>query len=184
MIGRLKPPVGDGDHIDGPDDAMVTLVEFGDYECPYCGQAYYVVKALQQQLGERLRFVFRNFPLASAHPHAVLAAEAAEAAGAQERFWQMHDALYEHQEALELEYILGYATNIGVDEDRLAADLRSHRFDGKLRADIRSGAVSGVNVTPTFFVDGRRHDGASTSTLCGPRSQARPARSQSRASKG
>jgi protein-disulfide isomerase len=160
MTARLTPPIGARDHVAGRSDAMVTLVEFGDYECPFCGEAYYIVKKLQRALDERLRFAFRNFPIASAHPHAMIAAQAAEAAGAQDRFWDMHDMLYEHQDALEADDILEYAAIIGVDQERLAADVRSRRFDGKVRADIRSGAVSGVNGTPTFFVNGHRHDGA------------------------
>src|SRR5262249_40759922 len=98
---RLTQPVSERDHIQGPDSAPVTLVEYGDYECPYCGQAYPIVKEVQQRLGDRLRFVFRNFPLTNAHPHAEHAAEAAEAAGAQGQFWEMHDSLYEHQSALD-----------------------------------------------------------------------------------
>src|SRR5262245_21635746 len=98
---HLTPPVGERDHAQGPADASVTLVEYGDFECPYCGQAYPIVKALQRRLGDRLRFVFRNFHLTNAHPHAEHAAEAAEAAGAQDRYWQMHDRLYEHQRALD-----------------------------------------------------------------------------------
>src|SRR6185295_7213529 len=101
MKSQLTPPVGERDHIQGPATALITLVEYGDYECPYCGEAYPIVKELQQELGERLRFVFRNYPLTNAHPHAQLAAEAAETAGAQGRFWEMHDLLYENQEELE-----------------------------------------------------------------------------------
>src|SRR4030081_2780636 len=107
--GQLPPPVSAEDHAAGPDDAAVTLVEYGDYECPYCGMAHPIVKRAQQELGNRLRFVFRNFPLAEAHPHARLAAQAAEAAAAQGKFWEMHDMLFENQSALEPADIVGYA---------------------------------------------------------------------------
>src|SRR5258708_31155028 len=113
--GQLTPPVSNRDHIAGPDDAPVTLVEYGDYECRYCGMAYPVVKRARQALGDELRFVFRNFPLAEAHPHARVAAEAGEAAGAQGKFWEMHDTLFEHQDALEAEDLIGYAESLGLD---------------------------------------------------------------------
>ncbi len=159
MSARLRPPVDERDHVAGSDAAPVTLVEYGDYECPYCGEAYAVVKALQEQLGDRLRFVFRNFPLASTHAHALEAAEAAEAAGAQGRFWEMHDMLYEHQDALETPDLLAYAAALDLDVDAFERDLRTHRFVDKVRADLRWGALSGVNGTPTFFINGDRHDG-------------------------
>ena len=159
MSTRLKPPVGPGDHIQGPATAPITLTEFGDFECPFCGQAHLVVKALQEALGERLRFVFRNFPLAQVHPHALIAAEAAEAAGAQRRYWPMHDLLYDHQDALEPPDLVQYATLLGLDLDRFGGDLYAHRHRDKVRADLHSGALSGVNGTPTFFINGVRHDG-------------------------
>jgi protein-disulfide isomerase len=111
---HLTPPVGERDHSQGPADAPVTLVEYGDYECPSCGQAYPIVKALQERLGARLRFVFRNFPLTNAHPHAEHAAEAAEAAAAQGRFWEMHDRLYERQRALDDAHLARHAADIGL----------------------------------------------------------------------
>ncbi len=159
MTSRLRPPVNERDHTLGSPDAPVTLVEYGDYECPFCGEAHYVVKMLQQQLGERLCFVFRNFPLTSTHPHALIAAEAAEAADAQGRFWPMHDMLYEHQDALEVPDLIEYAARLGLDINSFEYDLRTHRFVDKIRADLRSGAISGVNGTPTFFINGYRHDG-------------------------
>jgi protein-disulfide isomerase len=159
MSSRLLPPVNERDHVAGSAAAAVTLVEFGDYECPFCGQAHYTIKALLEQLGDQVRFVFRNFPISAAHPHAALAAEAAEAAGAQGRFWAMHDTLYENQDALALPDLVEYATNLGLDVVTFKDDLRAHRFRDKLRADLRSGAVSGVNGTPTFFINGYRHDG-------------------------
>lgn len=160
MSSQLRPPVNARDHIWGSETAPVTLVEFGDYECPFCGQAHYSVKALQKAAGaDRLRFVFRNFPIAAAHPHALLAAEAAEAAGAQGVYWPMHDTLYENQDALEPADLFEYARRLGLDLGAFEDDLRTHRFLEKIRADLRSGAISGVNGTPTFFINGYRHDG-------------------------
>jgi protein-disulfide isomerase len=156
---RLKPPVGANDHVEGPAKAPVTLVEYGDYECPYCGQAYPVVKALQERLGKQLRFVFRNFPLSEAHPHAEHAAEAAEAAAAQGKFWEMHDHLYENQDALDDEDLVGYAKALGLDVPRFVREMEEHRYAERVREDFRSGVRSGVNGTPTFFINGARHDG-------------------------
>ena len=155
----LKPPVGPRDHKQGPPDAPVTLVEYGDYECPYCGEAYVVVKALQERLGDQLCFVFRNFPLAQAHPHAEEAAEAAEAAGAQHKFWEMHDLLYENQDALEPEDLVQYARALKLDVPRLVLEMREHLYAERVREDFRSGVRSGVNGTPTFFINGVRHNG-------------------------
>jgi len=156
---HLTVPVSDRDHIAGPDDAPVTLVEYGDYECPYCGQAYLIVQHAQQQLGDRLRFVFRNFPLTSSHPHAEQAAEAAEATGAQGQFWPMHDLLYENQNALDIPALAQYADQLGLDLDRFNEDLRDHRYVDRVREDFMSGVRSGVNGTPTFFINGDRYDG-------------------------
>jgi protein-disulfide isomerase len=158
--GGLTPPVSASDHAAGPDDAPVTLVEYGDYECPYCGMAHPIVKAAQRELGDQLRFVFRNFPLAEAHPHARLAAQAAEAAAAQGRFWEMHDILFEHQDALEPEDIIGYAKTIGLDVAQFKRDLEAGTYAKRVRDDFRSGVRSGVNGTPTFFVNGSRYDGS------------------------
>jgi protein-disulfide isomerase len=158
--GELTPPVSARDHAAGPDDAPVTLVEYGDYECPYCGMAYPIVKRAQQDLGGRLRFIFRNFPLAESHPHARLAAEAAEAAGAQGKFWEMHDTLFEHQDALETEDLVGYAKSIGIDTVQFSHDLEAGTYTKRVRDDFRNGARSGVNGTPTFFVNGSRYDGS------------------------
>jgi protein-disulfide isomerase len=158
--GHLTPAVGEQDHIQGPASAPVTLVEYGDYECPYCGAAYPIVKELQRRLGDRLRFVFRNFPLTNAHPHAEHAAEAAEAAGAQGKFWAMHDALFEHQDALMDEALLAYAAAIGLDVVRFAGEMEAGTYAGRVREDFMTGVRSGVNGAPTFFINGRRHDGA------------------------
>jgi protein-disulfide isomerase len=154
----LTPPVGERDHVQGAASAPVTLVEYGDYECPYCGQAHPIVKAIQQQVGDRLRFVFRNFPLANMHPHAQHAAEAAEAAGALGNFWPMHDLLYENQEVLEDDDLLQYAAALGLDAERFRGDLVRHVHASRVREDFLSGARSGVNGTPTFFLNGVRYD--------------------------
>jgi protein-disulfide isomerase len=156
----LTPPVSERDHVKGPEDAPVTLVEYGDYECPYCGMAYQVVKSAQRELGKQLRFVFRNFPLAEAHPHARNAAQAAEAAAAQGKFWEMHDALFEHQEALEAEDIIGYAKSLGLDMVQFGKDLENPTYAKRVRDDFRSGVKSGVNGTPTFFINGSRYEGS------------------------
>ena len=158
-IAKLKPPVGANDHGQGSAKAPITLVEYGDYECPFCGQAYPIVKALQKRLGDQVRLVFRNFPLGEMHPHAEHAAEAAEAAGAQGRFWEMHDMLYENQNALEDENLAQYAEALGLDVTRFVREMSEHTHAARVREDFRSGVRSGVNGTPTFFVNGVRHDG-------------------------
>jgi protein-disulfide isomerase len=156
--GILVLPVGERDHAQGRADAPVTLVEYGDFECPYCRQAYPIVKEVQSRLGPRLRFVYRNFPLTELHPHAEHAAEAAEAAGAQGAFWQMHDRLFERQFALEDENLVEYAQELGLDADRVAGELAAHTHKPRVREDFMSGVRSGVNGTPTFFINGVRHD--------------------------
>jgi protein-disulfide isomerase len=153
----LKPPLSARDHLRGNVQAPVQLVEFGDFECPYCGRAFSVVQALERALGDGLLVAFRHFPL-TVHPHALLAAEAAEAAGAQGRFWEMHDLLFQHQESLELPDLVDYAQSLALDAARFADDLRRHRHGGRIKADLRSGALSGVNGTPTFYINGVRHD--------------------------
>jgi protein-disulfide isomerase len=155
---ELTLAVSARDHAQGPAEAPVTLVEYGDFECPHCGRAYPIVKQIQKRMGARLRFVFRNFPLKESHPHAEHAAEAAEAAGAQGKFWEMHDRLFERQFALEDENLLEYATELGLDAKRLGADLVERRFQPRVREDFRSGVTSGVNGTPTFFINGARYD--------------------------
>jgi protein-disulfide isomerase len=155
---RLVSPVGDRDHAQGPADAPVTLVEYGDYECPHCGRAYPIVKDVQRRLGKRLRFVFRNFPLANMHPHAEHAAEAAEAAAAQDHFWEMHDALFEHQQALDDGHLAAYAAAIGIDRARFERELSTHVHAKRVRDDFLSGVRSGVNGTPTFFINGVRNE--------------------------
>jgi protein-disulfide isomerase len=159
-MAKLVPPVSSRDHSQGPADAPVTLVEYGDYECPYCGEAYSIVNALQERLGDQLRFVFRNFPLSQAHPHAEHAAIAAEAAADQSKFWEMHDMLYENQQALEDEDLLGYAQALGLDVPRFVRDISGDGPATRMHEDFRSGVRSGVNGTPCFFINGVRHDGS------------------------
>ena len=156
---NLTLPVAGRDHIQGPIDAAIALVEYGDYECPYCGEAHPIVKAIQKRLGNRLRFAFRNFPLVNSHLHAEHAAEAAEAAGAQGKFWEMHDILFEHQEALEDENLAEYAAALDLDAERLMREVLAGVHASRVREDFRSGARSDVNGTPSFFVNGIRYDG-------------------------
>jgi protein-disulfide isomerase len=154
----LTLPVSDRDHVQGPATAAVTLLEYGDYQCPYCLQAYPIVLDVQKYMGDRMRLVFRNFPLTTVHPDAQRAAEAAEAAGAQGKFWPMHDQLFEHQSRLDEGSLLGYAADLGLDVPRFARDLETHAFAERVREDFLSGVRSGVNGTPTFFINGLRHD--------------------------
>jgi protein-disulfide isomerase len=159
MSTHLVPPVGPDDHANGPADAPLTLVEYGDYECSHCGAAYPIVEAVKRRLGDQLRLVFRHFPLANAHPHAQHAAEMAEAAADRGQFWAMHRLLYENQDALADRDLIGYAERVGIDPAWAAAALRSHTYAERVREDFLSGVRSGVNGTPTFFVNGVRHDG-------------------------
>jgi protein-disulfide isomerase len=159
-MNTLTVPVNERDHIRGSPDAPVIMVEYADFECPYCGLAYPAVKKLENEVGDILAVVFRHFPLATVHPHAELAAEAAEAAGAQGRFWEMHDVLFENQDALAPGDLMEYAAALDLDEARFAQDLSEHRHAPKVRDDFMSGVRSGVNGTPTFFVNGVRHQGA------------------------
>ena len=153
---ELTVPVGENDHIQGAGNADVTLVEYGDYECPHCGRAHRIVKKVQEKMGDRLRFAFRHFPLTQAHPHALHAAEAAEIAATQDKFWEMHDLLYENQNALDDASLIAYAEEIGLDVEKFTEHLRSDTFEEKVRADFMGGVESGVNGTPTFFIDGVR----------------------------
>jgi protein-disulfide isomerase len=159
--GALTPPVWPGrDHIRGAADAPVTLVEYGDFECPYCGVAYPIVRAVEKAHGDGLRFAFRHFPLANIHPHAAQAAEAAEAAGAQGRFWEMHDRLFEHQSELDLPHLIVHARALRLDLDRFLRELEDGVHAPRVREDFLSGVRSGVRGTPTFFINGVRHEGA------------------------
>jgi protein-disulfide isomerase len=156
---ELTMPVSERDHSMGPEDAPVTLVQYGDFECPYCGAAYPMIKDIQQRMGDRLRFVFRNFPITTSHPHAMSAAEAAEAAGAQGKFWEMHDTLYENQDSLEDGSLRGYAEQLGLDMERFEQDMSERRYESRVREDFMSGVRSGVGGTPTFYINGARFDG-------------------------
>jgi formate-nitrite transporter family protein len=163
MSTRLTRQVNADDHVVGADDAPVTLVEYGDFECEFCGRAYPILNSIRRSLGARLRFVYRHFPLREAHPHAEHAAETAEAAasmGGTTAFWAMHDALFTHQEALEDDDLLRYAAEIGLDARDVDEALSAETFRPRVRADFRSGVRSGVNGTPTFFINGERYDGS------------------------
>jgi protein-disulfide isomerase len=157
---RLTVDVGPGDHVRGPAAAPLTLVEYGDYECPYCGAAYPIVKEIERTLGDELRSVFRNFPLSEIHPHALEAAEAAESAAAQGRFWEMHDRLFENQKRLRTTDLLTHAQALGLDVERIETELEEHAFEARVWDDFLSGVRSGVNGTPTFFINGIRHNGS------------------------
>ena len=159
MSPRLRKPVDGEDHSAGPEDAQVTLVEYGDFECPHCGRAYPIVKAVQKELGDRIRFVFRNFPITGSHPHAEHAAEASEAAAAQNHYWAMHDTLFENQSALEDQDLLEYAEKLGLNTNAFRMELESGVYAADVEEDFSSGVRSGVNGTPTFFVNGERFDG-------------------------
>jgi NhaA family Na+:H+ antiporter len=156
---KLTPPLGERDHRQGPADAAVTFVEYGDYQCPHCRLAQSVVRDIQEQLGDRLCYVFRHFPISTAHPDAQRAAEAAEAAAAQGAFWKMHDYLYQHQEALDDKHLVQYAAELGLDAERFERELAEHIYADRVREDFLSGARSGVNGTPSFFINGERYDG-------------------------
>jgi len=158
-MAKLRTPVTSRGHIQGPEDAPLTLVEYGDYECPSCGSAYPIVKRVQEQFGRRLRFVFRNFPLSEIHPHAESAAETAEFAAAQGRFWEMHDLLFENQEQLSEALYSELAEELGLSPTALRQALEEGKYKERVRTDFSSGVRSGVNGTPTFFINGTRHDG-------------------------
>jgi protein-disulfide isomerase len=164
--GVLRPDVGADDHQDGSPDAPVTLVEYGDFQCPFCYRAHPIVMALQTQLGAQLRFVFRNFPITEIHPNALHAAEAAESVNANagpSAYWRMHHAIFEHQQdspdALDDAHLVQYAAASGADPVQVKLDLESGTFTDKVKADFLSGVRSGVNGTPTFFINGVRFDG-------------------------
>ena len=161
-VARLTIPVGDDDHVLGPDVAPVTLVEYGDYQCPYCGQAFLVVHDLLRLRGESMRFVFRHFPLTNVHPYAELAAEVAEAAAARGKFWEMHDWLFEHQRNINPRHLMVGVEQLGLPSDEIAREVSGHQLLDRVRRDFVGGVRSGVNGTPTFYVNGVRHDGGYT----------------------
>jgi protein-disulfide isomerase len=157
---RLTLPVGERDHVEGASNAPLVLVEYGDYQCPYCGAAYPIVKKVQKELGTRLRFVFRNFPITNAHPYAEWAAETAEAAAAQGKFWEMHDYLYENQGSLGDEtFFAKYEKKLKLDSTKIGREVAQQTHSTRIEEDYMSGIKSGVNGTPTFFINGVRYDG-------------------------
>jgi protein-disulfide isomerase len=159
MTAYLTRPIGPYDHTMGPPDAPYQLLEYGDYECPYCGAAHPIVKSVQRRMGDSLLFAFRHFPLTQIHPHAEHAAEIAEAAGEYGRFWPMHDILFTHQHALDDASLVTHAQRLGLDPGWARWVLQTHAFADRIREDFISGVRSGVNGTPTFFINGVRHDG-------------------------
>lgn len=151
---NLTVPVSERDHTQGSATAPLTLVQYGDYECPYTRQSTWVVQAIQQQLGDRLRFIYRNFPLVEIHPHALHAALAAEAAAAQGKFWQMHDYIFHHQHTLEDADLTGFAGAVGLEMQQFARAMTEERYLARIEEDVESGERSGVQGTPTFFING------------------------------
>jgi protein-disulfide isomerase len=158
MAHSLRPSFSDKDHFQGDIHASLELMEYGDYQCPHCGRAYPIIKQIQSQLGKELKFVFRNFPLSESHPQAFEAAVAAEAAGLQNAYWKMHDYLFEYQSRLPLSPFEAFAEALGLDSRRLIHDMQDPTLSAKVDADFDSGLHSGVNGTPTFFINGKRYD--------------------------
>lgn len=158
MATRLTEEVNANDHVQGLEDAPVTLVEYGDFECPHCGQAHAVVKRLQARMGDRLRFVYRHFPLPQ-HPHAMTAAETSEFAASEDRFWEMHDLLFRDQADMDDDLFPALAEEIGLDADALELALDDEEFAEHVEHDAETGEASGVHGTPTFFINGKKHVG-------------------------
>lgn len=159
-MANLKEPVTDEDHIQGNKNAEITLLEYGDYQCPGCGQAFPIVKRVQKHFGLKLRFVFRNFPLTEVHPLAEPAAETAEFAATHGRFWEMHDLIYTNQDRLTLPILFELTKSLNMSEKELELVLSEGKFRPKIKNDFLSGIYSGVNGTPTFFINGQRHNGS------------------------
>jgi protein-disulfide isomerase len=155
----LVEPVTEADHAVGPGDASITIVEYGDYECPSCLNAVPIIEEVRKNLGDRLRFVFRHFPLSSIHPHASAAAEAAEAAAEQGKFWEMHALLFKHQQELASLDLSHLALNLGLEIYKFEGGGSVERHQRRIRADFEGGIRSGVNKSPTLFINGRRYDG-------------------------
>lgn len=154
----LKPPVSQKDNLQGGAAASIDLVEYGDYQCQHCGTAYPIVKSIQKKMGDKLKFVFRNFPLAEEHPNATNAAIATEAAARQGKFWEMHDILFGHQSQLDKASLNRYAKKIGLDVKRFELDFDKQDIQNKVASDFESGVRSGVNGTPTFFINGKKYN--------------------------
>jgi protein-disulfide isomerase len=157
-MATLKVLVTPEDHAQGAENAEVTLVEYGDYECPHCARAYPIAKQLQKHFGKKLRFVFRNFPLSEMHPQAEAAAETAEFAGSKGKFWEMHDLIFENQPRLGPELFVELSEQLDLSSAALQEALQQATFQKRVRADFSGGVRSGVNGTPTFFINGHRHD--------------------------
>jgi protein-disulfide isomerase len=158
-MSRLTPPVGPDDHVQGARDARVTVLEYGDFECPHCGAAYPLVKEIERTLGAKLLIAYRHFPLTRIHPHAAHAADISEAVAQHGKFWPMHDILFENQGALDDDHLIAYAESLGIDPKWAETALGDGRFEQRVREDFSSGVRSGVNGTPTFFINGARYDG-------------------------
>jgi protein-disulfide isomerase len=156
----LAPPLGPDDHVDGPADAPLELVMYGDFQCPFCTAAQPILRRVRDRLAGRLRFAFRQYPLRELHPDAERAAQASEAAAAQGAFWPMHDALYGLRGQLGLEHIVAAAARIGLDAPRIRAELEAGTHAWRVQEDVESGDAGGVTGTPTFFANGTRHVGA------------------------
>ncbi|MEJ0105180.1 MAG: thioredoxin domain-containing protein [Bacteroidota bacterium] len=154
----LKPPISAKDHLQGNKDAVIELVEYGDYQCPHCGRAYPIVKKIQKELGDKLKFVFRNFPLAEIHPQAVRAAIASEAAALQGKYWEMHDIIFENQDYLSEDAFLQFAEELELNVHQFNKDMAKKTLLEKTEADFESGIRSGVNATPTFFINGEKYN--------------------------
>ena len=157
-MAKLRPAVNSSDHIQGNKNAPIELVQYGDYQCPHCRRAFPIIKSIQKKLGKNLKFVFRNFPFPDVHPNAVNAAIAAEAASAQNKFWEMHDIIYENQQHLSDGDLVKYAAKIGLDLKQFEADFETPQFLEKVESDFESGVRSGVNGTPSFFINGEKYD--------------------------
>lgn len=161
----LKPSVNSNDHIQGNANAELVIVEYGDYQCPYCGAAYPVVKELMKEFGNQVQFVFRNFPLSEMHQYARPAALAAEAANVQGKFWEMHDAIYENQQHLNENLLTEIAEKLSLNMTQFKEDLQSSKLAEKVDSDFESGVISGVNGTPSFFVNGKKFNGGAMDLL-------------------
>jgi protein-disulfide isomerase len=159
MMHHLTVPDSKRDHVRGSATAPTSMLEYGDYECPFCAEVQPIVIEIQDRLAEDLCFAFRHFPLTNMHPHSEHAAEAAEAAGAQGSFWDMHETLFQNQQALEDEDLVQYASSLGLDVGRLIREVESGAHAPRVRDDFKSGVRAGVNGTPTFFINGQRYDG-------------------------
>jgi protein-disulfide isomerase len=158
-MSTLKPAVSSNDHVEGDTSAAIEIVEFGDYQCPHCGHAYPIIKEIQKTFGDQIKFIFRNFPLQEAHEYAFPAALAAEAAALQGKFWEMHDGIYENQDRIGDDLFDELAESIGLDLKKFKSDLKAPDLEARVEDDFESGIRSGVNGTPSFYVNGTKFDG-------------------------